>query len=151
MHVALALLAAMVMTALADWLFFGVLFHPHYLAFPEVWRHRPGMADGTAASTGGSPGAGSTGAGSTGDSRAILFSALAGLLTPIAMVGLCAWLPLSGGRMWLLALLLWVMIPLPLLVGNYLFIKLHPLILLSHALGWLAKLVTSAAAVVLLL
>jgi len=132
--IALTLLAAVVMTALADWLFFGVLFHQHYLAFPEVWRRSAGSAGG-----------------STAERRAILFSTLAGLLTPIAMVALCAWLPLAGGRVWILALLLWAMIPLPLLVGNYLFIKLHPLILLSHALGWLAKLLCCAAAVNILL
>lgn len=142
MHIVLALLAAVVLTAFADWLFFGVLFHQHYLAFPEVWRRSPGMAGGTVGGPGG-------GAGSEG--RAILLSSLAGALTPIAMVALCAWLPLSGGRVWILALLLWAMIPLPLLVGNYLFIKLHPLILLAHALGWLAKLAACAAAAVLLL
>ncbi len=141
MHAAFALLAAAIMTGLADWLFFGVLFHRHYQAFPEVWRAGAAMAAG---------GADGASAGKAGERRAILVSSSAGLLTPIAMVALCAWLPLSGGRVWILALLLWAMIPLPLLIGNYLFIKLHPLILVSHALGWLAKLMACAAAVALL-
>jgi hypothetical protein len=38
----LAILAAAIATSLADWLFFGVLFHEKYKAFPEVWRRPEG-------------------------------------------------------------------------------------------------------------
>jgi hypothetical protein len=39
------------------------------------------------------------------------------------------------------------MVPLPLLITNALFIKLHPLTVVAHALGWLVKLLVAAAAV----
>jgi hypothetical protein len=39
--------------------------------------------------------------------------------------------------------------PLPLLIVNALYIKFHPLTVVAHALGWLAKLVVSALAAVL--
>jgi hypothetical protein len=40
-----------------------------------------------------------------------------------------------------LAVALWVMIPLPLIVTNALFIKLHHIVTLSHVTGWLVKLI----------
>ena len=39
-----------------------------------------------------------------------------------------------------LAAALWVMLPLPLMITNALFITLHPVVTLSHATGWLVKL-----------
>jgi len=36
------------------------------------------------------------------------------------------------------------MVPVPLLITNALFIKIQPLTVLSHALGWLAKLAIAA-------
>ena len=36
----LTVLAATVGTSLTDWLFFGVLFHDRYLAYPEVGEAR---------------------------------------------------------------------------------------------------------------
>jgi hypothetical protein len=36
-----------------------------------------------------------------------------------------------------------MMIPLPLIVTNALFIKLHPVVTLSHATGWLVKLIVA--------
>ncbi|MGH9650550.1 MAG: hypothetical protein ACRD3I_08795 [Terriglobales bacterium] len=41
-HVGLAALAAAFVTSLADWFFFGALFHERYRAFPEVWRRPQG-------------------------------------------------------------------------------------------------------------
>src|SRR5207302_11436420 len=40
----------------------------------------------------------------------------------------------------LLAAAIWFIGPLPLLLGNHLFIKLDPLVTISHAVGWLVKL-----------
>ena len=123
----LALLVAVVGTSLADWLFFGVLFHEKYKAFPEVWR-RP---------TGG-----------TGEGKAVGIAAGLGLLTPIVFVGLCAY---GGLHRWGattgLALSAWLGICVPLLLGNFLFVKMHRLILVAHTLGWLAKLMIAAVAV----
>lgn len=42
------------------------------------------------------------------------------------------------------ALLVWLMVPVPLVITNALFMKIHPLIVVSHSLGWLAKLAIAA-------
>jgi hypothetical protein len=47
-----------------------------------------------------------------------------------------------------LALAIWLVGPLPLLIVNGLFIKLHSAITASYSLGWLVKLVVAAVAVV---
>jgi hypothetical protein len=125
----LAVLVAAVGTSLADWLFFGVLFHEKYKAFPEVWRRPQGGA---------------------GEGKAIGLSAAIGLMTPVVFVVLCSVLRLqrldeAAG----LAVACWLAACVPLLVGNYLFVKLHPLILVSHTLGWLVKFLIAAVAVAL--
>jgi len=51
----------------------------------------------------------------------------------------------------LLVLGIWGAVALPLLVTNHIFMKMHPLILVSHTFGWLAKLVVSGAAVIWLM
>src|SRR5262245_43729744 len=126
-RIALSFLAAAVGTGLADWLFLGVLFHDKYKAFPEVWR-RP--------------------QGGKGEGKAVGIAAGLGLLTPLSFVLCCAGLGLGG---WVetmgLACAIWLCVCVPLLVGNHLFIKMHPLILVSHSLGWLAKLLIAAASV----
>jgi len=113
-----------VATSLADWLFMAVLFHDKYKAHPEVWRRPQGGA---------------------GEGKAIGLSALASLLTPVAFVLLCAaWGLHTFERTATLAAAVWLMGPVPALVGNYLFVKLHPLILIAHLAGWLVKLLASA-------
>ena len=123
----LAVLAAAVGTSLADWVFFGVMFHEKYKAFPEVWR-RP--------------------VGGKGEGKAVGLAAGVGLLTPIVLVLYCA---IWGVHRWEatlgLAFFIWLGVCVPLLVGNYLFVKLHRLILVSHSLGWLVKLLIAAVAV----
>lgn len=128
MRILLAILIANVLVSLTDWFFFGVLFHGKYNAFPEVWR-RP--------------------RGGPGESRAIALSALIGALTPTLFVLACAFLGIVGSlQVSLLAVMVWLMCPLPMWVWNYLFMKVHPLILLSGVLGWIVRLGVSAAVVV---
>ena len=50
-----------------------------------------------------------------------------------------------------LAVAIWLVGPLPLLITNALFTKLHPAITASYSLGWLVKLVVAAVAVALFL
>jgi glycerol-3-phosphate acyltransferase PlsY len=105
----------------------AVLFHEKYKAYPEVWR-RP--------------------QGGKGEGKAIGCSALAALLTPVAFVLFCAWIGLTTmDRTLALAAAVWIMGPVPVLVGNYLFLKLHSLNLVSHLSGWLVKLLVTAALV----
>jgi len=131
MRILLAILVANLLVSLTDWYFFGVLFHEKYKAFPEVWR-RPG--------------------GGPGESKAIALSALVGALTPTTFVVVCALLHIAGApQVFLLAVLVWLMSAVPMAVWNYLFLKVHPLILLTGILGWLVRLSVSAVVVVWIL
>jgi len=130
-HVAEACGVACFAASLTDWLFFGVLFHEKYMAFPEVWRRLPGTA---------------------GEGCAVGQAVVVGFLTPPTFVLACLCLHITGAQaVTLFVAATWVMTALPLLITNYLFMKMHPLIVVSHALGWLAKLVVSGIAVVWLM
>lgn len=130
-RVILATLAAGIAATLTDWFFFGILFHEKYKANPEIWR-RPG--------------------GGSGETKAIAISTVFGFLTCFCFVYLCSRINLLyWAKSWRLAAVLWLMIPVPLIVGQYLWVKIHPLTSLAHALGWLAKLLVMAAVVTWLL
>ena len=49
------------------------------------------------------------------------------------------------------ALVIWVMVPLPLLLSYGVFIRMDRLIIVSHSLGWLARLLVTAASVIVFL
>jgi intracellular septation protein A len=122
LHLLWATLLGGVLGSLADWLFAGVLFHHRYLVFPEVWRE--------------------------GNQRQRIIGAqVLAFVTAAAFVAL-AWklhqTDLRGALK--LAAMVWLIGPLPLLVGNAFFIKIDPLVTASHAAGWLAKLLLIAAA-----
>jgi len=124
-HFLAAVIVAGVVTSLTDWVFGGILFHDKYSAHPQIWRQGPNR----------------------GEAPAVAWSIVLGFLTSAAFMSVCIVFALHGYRASLeLAGLCWLMVPVPLLVTNALFIKLHPLIVVSHSLGWLAKL--SVAAVV---
>lgn len=121
----LAVLVAGIAASFADWLFAGVLFHKKYLAYPEVWR--PGLMQGR-------------------DAGPIAWSMALGFVSVSAFMAACVQFGIHGYSPTLsFALLAWLMVPLPLIITNALFMKIHPLIVLSHSLGWLAKLIIAAA------
>ena len=122
-----ATIAGAVLGGLADWLFAGVLAHRYYDAHPEVWRQ------------GGER------------SRILLGQALA-LVTAAGFVGLAWKMHQTDARGALkLAAMVWLIGPLPLLLGNHLFLKLDRRVTASHAAGWLAKLLLIGAATAWLL
>ena len=127
MHLGLYAVAVAVATlagSFTDWYFMGVLFHDRYLAYPDTWRHSQG---------------------GKGERLAILVSTLFGLLTSAVFIGLAAMLGAADdARVFTLAVGVWLAVPLPLLVTNGLFIKIHPLNTLANALGWLARLLVCA-------
>ncbi len=125
-HVLWAALAGAVLGSLADWLFAGLLFHERYKRHPEVWR--AGVEDG--------------------ERGRILLAQILALVTAAAFAALAAKLgqtDTSGALK--LAAMIWLIGPLPLLLANALFIKIDPLVTVSHAAGWLAKLLLCGAAV----
>jgi hypothetical protein len=106
----------------------GTLFHDKYLLTPEIWR--PSVAAGN-------------------ERKAIMYSTLLGFLTCGAFVLLCARLGFHAYHNTLkLAVAVWLIAPLPMIITNHLFIKMHPALAVSHSLGWLAKLMITALLVV---
>jgi hypothetical protein len=131
MHCAEAVVAAVIACSFTDWFFMGVLFHGKYKAHPEVWRDA--VTQG-------------------GESRAIAWATLLTVVTCAAFVALCAAFAIATlPRACALAIGIWLVAPLPMLVTNAFFIKFHPLVTVSQALGWLAKLLVCAFAAAWLL
>ena len=115
----MAVAACLVAASFTDWFFMGWLWHEHYGAFPEVWRRQAGDKGG--------------------EDKAVMWACALNVLAACAFVRLCEHFMLTGISNVKLALVLWVAGPLPLLLGNHLFFKLHPKITAAHCLGWLAK------------
>jgi hypothetical protein len=126
MRLALTVFAGGFVASLTDWLFMGDWLYKRYDKNPEIWRHLHGQ----------------------GEMKAIAWSAPLPFITCAAFTLLCASLDLHSftatGK---LALAIWFVGPLPLLITNGLFIKLHSAITASFSLGWLVKLMAAAAAV----
>lgn len=116
---ALAVVVSGTVVSFTDWFFFGVLFHEKYNAYPEVWR--------------------ASQAGAKGAWIAI------GFFTCAVFIYACGRLKLDGyGGTLKLALWMWLALALPIIITNGLFMKLHPLIAVTHSLGWLIRLVVAA-------
>jgi hypothetical protein len=129
-HFLTAVIVTGFVSSLTDWFFGGILFHDKYGAHPEIWRQGPNKSE----------------------APAVAGSIVLGFLTSTAFMTACIVFAVHGYRASLeLAGLCWLMVPVPLLVTNALFVKLHPLIVLSHSLGWLAKLGVAAVAAGVLL
>lgn len=129
-RVLLAIVAAGVATTFTDWLFMGVLFHKKYLAYPEVWRIKPGEPD----------------------SALITWSQLVSLVSCAAFVVVCARFQVQAWSTVLkLAAAGWAMGPLPILIQNALWTKVHPLITVAHVAGWLVRFLVYAISVRLII
>jgi len=127
----IALVAASVATSFSDWYFMGVLFHDKYLTYPETWRHTGNRR---------------------GESLAIAWSTLLGVASAAAFLWLCSHLGLAGqDTCFLLGVGLWLVGPMPLLLTQAAFIKIHYLNLLASLAGWLVRLMLFAAAARLIL
>lgn len=73
------------------------------------------------------------------------WSVALGFLTSAAFMAVHQVFAVHGYRTSIeLAALCWLMVPVPLLVANSLFVKLHPLVVVAHSLGWLVKLCVAA-------
>ena len=129
-RMALTVLAGGFVASLTDWLFMGDWLYKRYNQYPEIWRHPYGE----------------------GEMKAIAWYTPLPFVTCAAFAVLCARLNLhSYSATVKLALAIWLVGPLPLLIGNALFIKLHSAITASYSLGRLVKLLVAAVAVTLIL
>lgn len=119
-------LGAGFVVSMTDWFFAGDWIHRRF-TYPEIWRKGS-------------------------ESTAIAWASPLPFLTCAAF----AYLAVSLGFHSLigsvkLALLVWVIGPLPLILTNAAFIKLHRVFVASNSLGWLVKLVIVAVSVSLFL
>jgi len=121
MRFALVVFGAGLVASTTDWLFAGDWIHKRW-TYPEAWRKDEG--------------------------RAIALTSPLPFLT----CGLFAYLALRLGLHTFAGLLkfafaIWLLGPLPLILTNAAFIKLHRMFVLFYALGWLVKLLIAASAV----
>ena len=122
---ALTVVSAGVMSSLTDWFFAGDWLHRRY-TYAEIWRHSGGK----------------------GEERAIALSSPLPFVTCAAFAYLAVRLGLHALSATVrLALAVWLIGPLPLILTNAAFIKLHRVFVVSLSIGWLAKLTISAVAV----
>jgi len=118
----LAVGASGVATSFTDWIFMGKLFHEKYLETPETWRMKPGQSN----------------------TRSVIASSLLGVLSCAAFIWLARWTDALTVRSELhMAELVWVAAAVPIIFSNIVWIKMHPLLGVSHSLGWLARFVIS--------
>ena len=130
-HFAGAVLAATIVSSLTDWFFFGVLFHSRYQVYPEVWRSEFSGKN---------------------EWKAIVMATVLSVFMAGTFLFLGHRLGLHGFLPPLkLALAIWVIAVLPITVTNFIFIKLHPAVLVSHSLGWLIRLAVVAASFAVIL
>lgn len=115
-----------VVASVTDYVFMGLLFKQRYQEAPEIWR-------------------------AGGERDKIIYSELIGLITCAAFT----WLLLATHRQTMTiglktAVEAWAVGPLPVILTNALWIRLSPYIAVSHSVGWLARLLVTAAAVALI-
>jgi hypothetical protein len=121
MRLALITIASGVVTSLTDWFFAGDWLHRRY-TYPEIWRQ--GV-----------------------ETRSIALTAPLPFLTSVVFAYVILRLGIhsatSAAR---LAVAVWLLGPLPLILTDAAFIKLHRVFVTSYAIGWLAKLLIIALA-----
>jgi hypothetical protein len=124
----LAALAGGFASSMTDWFFNSDWLYKRYDRHPEIWRFS-----------------------GQGESKAVMWASLLPLLTCAAFALACQWLHLHSlvGTL-KMAVVVWLMAPLPLTIANALFVKVSPAIAVSHALSWLVKLALAAIAVSLI-
>jgi hypothetical protein len=111
----IALIGAGIVTSMTDWFFAGDWIHKRF-SYPEIWRSGP-------------------------ETKAIVVSSVLPFVTCAAFVVL-AWrigVPSVGSAL-KLAFLVWLIGPLPLILANAAFIKLHRVFVILYLIGWLVKL-----------
>lgn len=119
-RIVLITLATGVVTSLTDWFFAGDWIHRRF-TYPEIWRQ--GV-----------------------ESRAITLTSPLPFLTCAVFTCVAARLGLTISGTLKLAAAVWLMGPLPLILTNAAFMKLHRVFVTAYATGWLVKLLIVAVA-----
>jgi len=121
-RIVLITLGSGVVTSFTDWLFAGDWIHRRF-TYPEIWR------EGV-------------------ESKAIALTSPLPFLTCFVFACIAARLHVgSPARAFQLGVAIWLIAPLPLILSNAAWMKLHRVFVTSYAAGWLVKLLVVAAAV----
>lgn len=121
-RMALITAVAGVVTSLTDWFFAGDWLHARY-TYAEIWRQ--GV-----------------------ESKAIALTSPLPFLTCAVFAYLSAWLGVhTFAAAFSLAVGIWLLGPLPLILTNAAFMKLHRVFVASYISSWFVKLVVAAAVV----
>ena len=121
----ITVVGAGIVTSLTDWFFAGDWIHRRY-TYPEIWRHPGGK----------------------GEEQAIARSSPLPFVTCAVFAYLAVRLGLhSLSANVKLAVAVWLIGPLPVILTNAAFIKLHRVFVVSLSIGWLVKLTIIAVAV----
>lgn len=122
MRFVVIVIGAGVVTSVTDWFFAGDWLHQRY-TYPEVWRQG-------------------------GEGKAIALTSPLPFLTCGVLAYVAARLGLHSVASTIkLAVAVWLIGPLPLILANAAFIKLHRVFVVSYATGWLVKLIIVAVAI----
>jgi hypothetical protein len=122
MRYIIALIAALIAISLSDWLLFGVVFHNRYDKTPATWRTVP-------------------------ESRKIAGSMLFALIGTIFLFRLAdLFAAHSFSSLCTLTVLVWLAASLPQTVTNTLYVNYDASLVVSHSIGWLARIAIAAAA-----
>lgn len=119
-RIVLITLATGVVTSLTDWFFAGDWIHRRF-TYPEIWRQGA-------------------------ESRALALTSPLPFLTCAVFTCVTARLGLTITGSLKLAVAVWLIGPLPLILTNAAFMKLHRVFVASYATGWLTKLLVVAVA-----
>jgi hypothetical protein len=120
-RLATVVILASLIASITDWLFMGMMFHDRYLIYPEVWR------------------------GSLSEGAKIMQSELIGILSCLGFVAVAAMLRLRTMSMLLAAaFVVWLATAVPMLVQDGIWMKIDPLVLSAHAVGWLVRFLVTA-------
>lgn len=121
-RLAAIIVGAGIVSSLTDWFFAGDWIHRRY-TYPEIWRQGE-------------------------ESRAIALTSPLPFVTCGVFAFVAARLGLHSVSAALkLAVAVWVIGPLPLILTNAAFMKLHRVFVASYAIGWLTKLAIAAVGV----
>ena len=121
-RIVLITLGAGIVVSMTDWFFAGDWLHRRF-TYPEVWRQGA-------------------------ESKAIALSSPLPFLTCLIFTCVAARLHLNSTHAALkLAVAIWFIGPLPLILTNAAWMKLHRVFVASYSVGWLVKLVIVAVAV----
>jgi hypothetical protein len=121
MRLIAVVVGAGVISSLTDWLFAGDWLHKRY-TYAEIWRQ-------------------------SNEGRAIALTSPLPFVTCGIFAYATIWLHLhSLSSTVRFAIVVWLMAPLPLILTNAAFMKLHRVFVASYATGWLVKLIVVAVA-----